>query len=153
MHAITQRDAVSAIESLKNMKARMAKKAQSAEEGISAAFTTGSIVVVGGGAAWLNERFGDQNADLGGSMREILIPGTKAPADLMAGILAHGAAFMLGASFKHAEHVHNAASALIGGWAIRNGMAMGAEARASAGKTASGWSPRTGRPQDVSRSA
>jgi hypothetical protein len=147
--AITRAEAVSAIEGLKRMKTTLTKHKQAAEEGISAAFTTGTVVVVGGGMAWLNERFGDPNPDLGGSLHEIVIPGTKLPADIAAGFVAHGLAFMLGGSFKHSEHVHNAASALIGGWGIRNAIAMGADARNSAasGKTATGWSPKTGNVQ------
>lgn len=146
MEAITRAEAVSAMESLKRLKTTLVRNKQSTEEGISAAFTTGTMVVVGGGMAWLNERFGDSNADLGGALNEIVIPGTKAPADVVAGFVAHGAAFM-GAFGKHAEHAHNAASALIGGWAIRNAMAMGKDARASAGKTSSGWTPNVGRKQ------
>jgi hypothetical protein len=151
--AITRAEAISMAEGARRMKAAIIRQKQTTEQGISAALTTGTVVVVGGGMAWANERFGDQNADLGGSMREILIPGTKAPADLVGGLAVHGVTFMMGASFKHADLGHNVAAALIGGWAIRNGMAMGAEARDSAGKTSTagvpgrtgvGWSPRTG---------
>lgn len=147
--AITRAEAVSAIEGLKRLKNTLVKNKQSTEEGVSAAFTTGTAVVVGGSMAWLNERFGDSNADLGGALNEVLIPGTKAPVDIVAGFVLHGVTYM-GALGKHAEHGHNVASALIGGWAIRNAMAMGKDARASAGKTSSGWSPKTGR---VSREA
>lgn len=151
--AITHKEAVSAIETARRMKAAVLRQKQSTEQGLSAALTTGTVIAVGGGMAWANERFGDQNADLGGSMREILIPGTKAPADLVGGMGVHVLTFMMGANFKHADLGHNVATALIGGWAVRNGMAMGAEARESAGKTSTagvpgrtgvGWSPRTG---------
>jgi hypothetical protein len=144
MEAITRAEAVSYLEQAKRLKTTLLRNKQSTEEGISAAFTTGTAIVVGGGMAYLNERFGVSNADLGGALNEVVIPGTKAPADVVAGFVAHGAAFM-GAFGKHAEHGHNIASALIGGWAVRNGMAMGKEAAASAGKTGTGWSPSTGR--------
>ena len=35
----------------------VAKQRQTTEEGMSAAFTTGTVLVVGGGMAWVNERF------------------------------------------------------------------------------------------------
>jgi hypothetical protein len=154
MEAITRADAISAMETARRLKTSIAKQRQTAEEGISAAFTTGTVLVVGGGMAWLNERFGDSNADLGGSMREVLIPGTKAPVDIVGGLGVHALTFFLGSSFKYAEFGHNVGAALIGGWGIRNAMAMGAEARASAdgktgssgtpGRTGVGWTPRTG---------
>lgn len=149
MEAITRAEAIGAIETAKRLTERMKKARQTTEEGISAAFTTGTTVVVGGGMSWLNERYGDSNADLGGALNEILIPGTKIPADVVGGFILQGFTFM-GLLGKHAEHGHNVGNALIGAWAIRNAIAMGKEARASAGKASTGWSPKTGR---VERSA